>query len=78
MSYLIRVSRNIFQKFQVNRSSALIQTQLKYSQKSDEIKVSRKKTYVYTAFIGVAAAVFAYYVQKEKQYGIKNYLKDYE
>lgn len=69
MSQLIRYSNRLFGQFS---RKALLQPKLNYSGqaiKPNDIKLSRKKKYIYTAFIAASTIGFAYYVKKEKYYG---------
>lgn len=50
-----------------------VQQQLRYSQQNiPEPVVSRKKKYIYTAILSGSLIAFAYYVNKEREYGNLN------
>lgn len=70
MSQLTKIPTQLFRTFRRSIQSELSFRRLNYSQKPDEpIKVSRKSKFLFVGVFGVAATAFAYYVQKEKEYG---------
>lgn len=72
MSYLVRFQNQFSAKLCNHWRGAITAQKFNYSQKAaptETVKVSRKKTYLYTAFISIAGLAFAYYVKKEKDYG---------
>lgn len=70
MSSFIRSQGRLFKQVFGGSQCRLIQPHLKYSQQiSTEPVVSRKKKYIFTAFVGLSFIAFGYYVKKEKEYG---------
>lgn len=70
MSSFIRSNGRLFRKLFDNSPNRIFQQRLKYSQQSStEPVISRKKKYIYTAFLGLSCIAFGYYVRKEKEYG---------
>lgn len=71
MSVLIRSQGRLFRELCGSVRSGVIKQQLNYSQQqiSNSPVVSKKKKYMYTAFLGASILGFGYYVSKEREYG---------
>lgn len=74
MSWLVRsqVSQGrYFRQFCGSVRTQFLQPKCKYSQQNTVVEptISRKKKYLYTAFVGVSVIAFSYYVHKEREYG---------
>lgn len=71
MSVFIRSQGRLIRELCGNVRRSNITQQLKYSQQKipDSPIVSKKKKYMYTAFLGASIFGFAYYVNKEREYG---------
>lgn len=71
MSSLVRLSNRCGASTCSRWRNAVVQRKLNYTQKTErpDVKVSRRTTYLSTAAICISGLAFAYYVQKEKDYG---------
>lgn len=70
MSWFIRSHGRLLRQVCGQARSQLVRQQLKYSQQNiPEPVISRKKKYLYTAFMGASLIGFGYYVNKEREYG---------
>lgn len=69
MSRFIRSQSRLLRQICGNSQRQFLQQQQKYSQQINEPVVSRKKKYIYTAFLGVSLIGFGYYIAKEREYG---------
>lgn len=71
MSVFIRSQGRLIRELCGNVRKSSLTQQLKYSQQKipDSPIVSKKKKYLYTAFLGASIFGFAYYVNKEREYG---------
>ncbi|XP_031627153.1 protein SCO1 homolog, mitochondrial-like [Contarinia nasturtii] len=71
MSWLVRSQCQLFRQFSGSLRTQFLYPKCKYSQQSiAEPTISRKKKYIYTAFLGASVIAFSYYVHKEREYAL--------